>query len=180
VRRSSPALLLLPLLAAGCNQEAEGFPCPGSPVATFTFSGTLTLVSCAAGAPAAGINGLFPPTVSVGGTVTSFDSGTAAALCVTRPNAEPLTGTMAADTIDVSLETRGALLSGCNALCAVTVRQQVAGTLQRDPGGAPSGFTGTLVDEQTQDPTVAGADCAPCTTPCRATYALSALPTGTR
>ena len=180
MRRPSPALLLLPLLAAGCNQEPEGFPCPGSPVATFSFSGTLALVSCAAGAPAAGVNALFPATVEFAGTVTSFSSGTAAALCVARPDAEPLTGTGAADAIDVSLETRGALLSGCNALCAVTVHQQVAGTVQRDPGGAPSGFTGTLVDEQTQDPAVAGASCAPCTTPCRATYALSALPTGTR
>lgn len=180
MRRSAPALLLLPLLAAGCNQEAEGFPCPGTPVTTLAFSGTLSQVSCAAGAPAAGTNALFPVKVDFSGTVTSYSSGAAAALCVIRPNAEPLTGTRVADDIDVSLETRGALLSGCNPLCAVTVRQQVAGTLQRDPGGAPSGFTGTLVDEETQDPAVAGADCTPCTTPCRATYALSALPSGTR
>jgi hypothetical protein len=180
VRRSAPALLLLPLLAAGCNQEVEGFPCPGTPVATLAFSGTLSLVGCAGGAPAAGINALFPSAVAFTGTVTSYSSGTAAALCVISSNAEPLTGTRVADTIDVSLETRGALLSGCNPLCAVTVRQQVAGALQRDPGGAPSGFTGTLVDEETRDAAVAGADCTPCTTPCQATYALSALPTGTR
>jgi hypothetical protein len=179
VRRLAPALLVLPLLAAGCSPALETFPCPGDPVATLDFSGTLTLVSCAAGAPAAGVNSLFPAKVDFSGTVSYVGSSSTAALCVLRPNAEPLVGTQVTDQLDVSLETRGALLSGCNPLCAVTVHQQVTGTLQRDPGGVPTGFTGTLLDRETLDGTVAGADCTPCTTPCQATYALSALPTGT-
>jgi hypothetical protein len=174
-----PALLLLPLLAAGCSQSPESYPCPGALVATFAFSGIRTQVSCTGGAPTAGANSLYPEPVSFTGIIAASSSGATAALCVARPRAEPLVGTLAADQLDVALDTRGALLSGCNTRCAVTVHQQVTGTLQRDPGGTPSGFTGTLVDQATLDATVDGADCTPCTTPCTATYTLTGLPPGT-
>ena len=174
MRRLAPALLLLPLLVTGCSQVVETFPCPGSPVASLEFSGTRTLVTCAAGAPAAGVNSLFPESVSFAGTLTA--SGPGAALCLARARAEPMVGTRVADQFDVELDTRGALLGGCSATCAVAVHQQVTGTLLRDPGGAPSGFAGTLVDQETLDATVAGTDCTPCVTPCQASYALSAVP----
>ena len=167
MRRLAPALLLLPLVAAGCNESVETFPCPGSPIATLAFTATRTAVSCAA------TNSLYPADVKFTGTITSSASGAGAALCVAHPRAEPLVGTLVSDLLDVSLETRGALLGGCNPLCAVTVHQQVTGTLQRDPGGAPSGFTGTLVDQATQDGAVSGAVCTPCVTPCQASYTLS-------
>jgi hypothetical protein len=161
------------LLAAGCSQPVESTPCPGAPVATLTFTGTRTAASCAQGTePAAGANSLFPPTVRFTGTVAV--SGATAALCGIAPNAEPLVGTLVADVLDVSLTTTGALLVGCNAACAVAVDQRVQGTLQRDPGGAPSGFTGTLDDVERVDPAVARATCAPCLTPCQASYALTA------
>jgi hypothetical protein len=175
VSRRLAAALLLPLIAAGCSESVAAVSCPGLPLATFAFEGKRAAVTCAGGAPAAGIETLYPPTVSFTGTITSA-SGATAALCVTRPWAEPLVGTRAADLIDVSLETRGALLSGCNARCAVTVLQQVTGSLQRDPGGAPTAFTGALVDRATLDGTVAAADCQPCTTPCQASYDLTGLP----
>jgi hypothetical protein len=178
-RRLAPALLLLPLLTAGCNASPEVFPCPGTPVATFAFSGRLPQVSCAGGAPAAGASSLYPAKVKFTGTVAYSGSSASAALCVIRPLAEPLVGAQVADQVAVELSTRGALLSGCNARCAVTVLQRVTGTVQRDPGGAPTGFTGELVDQETLDPTVTGADCAPCTTPCQATYLLTGLPQGT-
>ncbi len=140
------------------------------------FHGTQTAMSCAGGAPAAGANSLYPMEVSFTGTIAATSSGSSAALCVARARAEPMTGTLVADQLDVGLDTRGALLSGCNARCAVTVHQQVTGMLRRTPGGTPSGFTGTLVDQATLDAAVAGADCSPCTTPCTATYALDTPP----
>jgi hypothetical protein len=176
VRRLALALLIPPLLAAGCRETVETFPCPGSPVASLAFKGTRTAVSCAGGAPAAGLDSLYPATVSFTATITFLASGTDAALCLATPRAEPLLGTRVADQIDVALETRGALLSGCSASCAVTVHQQVTGTLQRNPGGAVSGFTGTLVDQATLDGTVTGAGCSPCTTPCQASYTLLSPP----
>ncbi len=171
-----PAALLLLILAAGCTALVEAYPCPGTPVATFDFTGTRTSTTCAAGGPAAGANALYPDTLSFIGTIAASASGTTAALCVQRVKAEPLVGSQASDAIDVALDTRGALLAGCNPRCAVSVHQRVTGTVQRAPGGAPSGFTGTLVDEATLDATVKGADCTPCTTPCQASYALTGVP----
>jgi hypothetical protein len=174
-RRLAAALLLLPLVAAGCSESVATVSCPGLPLATFAFEGKRTAVTCAGGEPTAGIDTLYPPTVSFTGTISSSASGATAALCVTRPWAEPLVGTWAAALLDVSLETRGALLSGCNDRCAVTVLQRVTGSLRRDPGGAPIAFTGALVDRATQDGAVAAADCQPCTTPCQASYELTGL-----
>ncbi len=179
MRRLAPALLLLPLLAAGCKETPESFPCPGTPVATFAFNGTRTEVSCKDGAPAAGTNSVYPATVSFTGTISHLTSGGSAALCVARPRAEPLIGTLVSDALDVALDTRGALFGECDPRCAVTVRQQVNGTLQRDPGGVAVGFTGTLLDTATLDITVPGAFCNQCVTPCHASYALTGLPPGT-
>jgi hypothetical protein len=176
VRRLAPALLILPLVAAGCREAIETFPCPGSAIATFDFTGTRSQVTCAAGAPAAGVNALYPATVAFTGTLTATASGAGAALCLDHARAEPLLGTLATDQVDVALQTRGALLAGCSATCAVTTHQQVTGAVLRGAGGAPSGFSGTLLDQATLDATVTGASCSPCTTPCQATYLLSGLP----
>jgi hypothetical protein len=176
LRRLAPALLVL--LAAGCNQPSEPATCPGGPVASLSFSGTRVLVTCTAGEPAAGINALYPATVSFTGTISAASDGVGAWLCPARGGAEPLVGSLVANLLDVSLETRGALLAPCSGGCAVTVHQQVIGTLQRATGGAAIGFTGTLLDQATLDATVPGASCSPCTAPCQATYALAGLPTG--
>jgi hypothetical protein len=176
VRRTAHALLVLSLLAAACSEPVETFPCPGSPVARLAFSGPRTAVTCAGGAPAAGVNSLYPAEVRFTGTLTSSASGAGAALCLANPRAEPLLGTRVADHFEVALETRGALLGGCGASCAVTVLQRVSGSLERGPGGTPTGFTGTLVDQATVDLTVPGAHCSECTTPCQAVYTLSAVP----
>jgi hypothetical protein len=167
--------VLLSFLAA-CSDQAEAVPCPGLPVASLALVGTRTLTSCADGGPAAGVNQLYPADVSFSATISYSASGSGAALCVARPRAEPLVGARVGDQVDLMLETRGAVLAACSASCAVTIRQRVTGTLQRDPAGLPSGFSGTLVDQATLDGAVAGADCAPCTTPCQASYLLSGLP----
>jgi hypothetical protein len=181
VRRHATALLLLPLLAAGCNDSEVTFPCPGNRVASFQFKESpLLSSSCAAGGPAAGINAVYQGNVTFAGTLSYVASGNVAAFCGIGPSAEPLVGTQVADQVEVSLDTRGALLSACSARCGVTVRQTLAGTLQRDPSGQPTGFTGTFTDRATLDGDIAGADCAPCTTPCQATYRLTGLLTGTR
>jgi hypothetical protein len=172
-------LLLAGLLAAGCTEPVAAVTCPGSPVSTLEFAGSRTLVECAGGGPAAGVNALYPDTVKFTGTL-SYATGTTAALCGVHPGAEPLVGTQVADQIDVSLETRGALLSACSARCGVTVLQQVTGTLARGPADAPAGFSGTLTDQATLDATIPGADCTPCVTPCRATYLLTGTPPATR
>jgi hypothetical protein len=179
VRRHASALLLLPLLAAGCTDTAEGFPCPGTPVAVVAFSGLRSLAGCGPDAPAATVDAIYPASIAFTGTIAYAGSG--AALCNTGPNAEPLVGTQpVADDIDVSLETRGALLGACNPRCAVTVLQRLKGTLLRGPLGDPSGFDGTLTDTAAIDASVTGADCTPCTSPCQATYQLTGVASGTR
>jgi hypothetical protein len=176
VRRPALALWLLPLLAAGCSESAERYPCPGVPVVTLAFRATRTAVACVAGGPVAGVNSLYPAEVDFTGTIAYSASSSGAALCLARSRAEPLVGAQVADQLDVSLDTRGALLAACNTACAVFAHQQVIGTVSRDAGGAPTGFTGTLLDQATLDSTVAGASCSPCTTPCQASYALTGLP----
>jgi hypothetical protein len=181
LRRHASALLLLPLLAAGCTVSEVAFPCPGSPVATFTFKEAPMLAAgCASGGPAAGINAIYQGNVTFSGTVSYAASGNVAAFCGIGPNAEPLVGTQVADQVEVALDTRGALLSACNARCAVTVHQSLSGTMLRGPGGLPTGFTGTFTDRATLDGAVTGANCMPCATPCQATYQVTSLPFGTR
>jgi hypothetical protein len=181
VRRQTTALLLLPLLAAGCTDSEVAFPCPGSPVATFTFRGApLQAAGCDSGGPAAGINAIYQGNVTFSGTVSYAASGNVAAFCGIGPNAEPLVGTQVADQVEVSLDTRGALLGACNARCAVTVHQSLSGTMLRGPGGEPTGFTGTFTDRATIDSAIAGGNCLPCGTPCQASYQLTGLLSGTR
>ena len=181
VRRPAPALLLLPLLAAGCNAGGGGLPLPRQPGGHPGLQRDPDAGELRRRRPRRGGQRALPATVDFTGTVTSFSSGTAAALCVARPNAEPLTGTGAADAIDVSLETRGALLERLQR----PLRRHRPPAGGRDPAARSRRRPLRLHRDagrrgRRQDPTVAGADCAPCTTPCRATYALSALPTGTR
>jgi hypothetical protein len=181
VRRHATALLLLPLLAAGCTDSEVAFPCPGNRVASFTFKEAPLLASgCDSGAPAAGIGAVYPGNVTFSGTISFAASGNVAAFCGIGPNAEPLVGTQVADQVEVALDTRGALLSACNARCAVTVHQSLSGRLQRDPGGLPTGFIGTFSDRATLDSTIAGGNCLPCVPPCQATYQLTGQLNGTR
>lgn len=176
MRRLVPALLVLCVLAA-CREHSDNIPCPGSPVTTLDFTAVRSSAGCVAFATAAAANVLESSYYQVNsvftGTISVSTTDGAAALCMIRSRAEPLVGTWVGDAIDVALDTRGAVLTACNTRCAVTVHQQVTGTLQRGPGGAPTGFLGTLVDQETLDTAVSGADCTPCTTPCQAEYVLT-------
>jgi len=171
---AAPCLALLAALSAGCAEEPPR--CPGRAEGTFQLLATRTDVSCAAGAPASagGLDDLYPATFTLSATVAFATEGTGAAICTQRRLSAPLTGTHQGDQLAVALETGGAVLGECSATCAATVRQEIAGTLARDPGtGLVAGFTGTLVDRATA---AAGVDCGPCTPPCQATYALALPP----
>ena len=173
-RRSLPAALALAALAAGCTEDPPR--CPGLVEGTFLVQATRTAVACAAGAPATsgGLDDLYPPAFTFDATVAFAAEGTGAAICTLRRLAAPLTGTHQGDDLSVALEAGGAILTACSATCAVTVRQELTGTLARDPGsGAATGLDGVLVDRATA---AAGVDCGPCTAPCQATYALALAP----
>lgn len=169
-------MLVLSVLAA-CSEHAETIPCPGSPVATLTFTASNALVGCVAGATNQLMSSYYQPNVVFTGTISVSTTGGTAALCLVRDRAEPLVGTLVSDVIDVALDTKGALIAACNPRCAVTVHQQVTGTLQRAPAGTVTGFTGTLLDQARLDTTVDRADCTPCITPCQAEYVLTGVPT---
>jgi hypothetical protein len=166
--------LALAALAAGCAEDQPR--CPGRAEGAFLLQATRTAVACVAGAPATpgGLDDLYPPAFTFAVTVAFAGDGTGAAMCTLRRTSEPLTGTHQGDEVAVALETGGAVLAACAATCAVTVRQEITGTLARDAGtGLATGFDGTLVDAATA---AAGAGCGPCTPPCSATYALALPP----
>lgn len=170
--RPAHLALALALALAGCSGDPPR--CPGIAEGVFTLVATRTEVACAAGAPADGFDGLYPPSFTFTATVAFAAEGNGAAVCTLRRLFEPLTGTHQGDQVAVALESAGAVLGQCSAACAVTVRQELTGTVARDPGtGAATGFDGTLVDRATA---AAGVDCAPCTPPCQATYALAPAP----
>jgi hypothetical protein len=56
----------------------------------------------------------------------------------------------------------------------------MTGVLARVGDAAPTGFSGEFTDQASVDTSVTGATCAPCTTPCQATYLLTGLPLVTR
>ncbi len=169
--RPIPAPLLpVALLAAGCSAAGPG--CPGQPVATLQFQAALAGSSCG-GAPSAAYANQLPASFAFSATLAYAAQGSAAALCTGRVDSSPLVGTRSGDAISVLVDTSQAALAGCSSTCAVSVEQLVTGTLSRDAAGTPTGFTGTLVETDTAAP---GADCAPCTSPCQATWTLAATP----
>ena len=172
-RLGALAAAWLSLSCAGARSD-----CPGNDLGGLQLVGTRTSAACAAGGPASGIDGLYPPTVLVGAVFAYSAQGSGAAVCLDRAGAVPFVGTRTAagggDLLEVAVDTAGAVLAGCAANCAVTVRQVLGGTLTRDPvSGAPAGFAGTLTETTTTAPSDA---CLPCTLPCGATWALTGAP----
>jgi hypothetical protein len=168
------ALLAIGAAATACSGPAR-VDCPGTNLGSIALTGTLTAASCAAGAPAAGIDALYPATVSAAGTLAYASQGSGAAFCLARLGTEPFLGTHASatggDEVSVTLDTSGAVLAACDPGCAVTVHQSLSFLVALDPvSGAPTGTTGTLTE--TASPT-AGATCGPCTLPCSASWALA-------
>jgi hypothetical protein len=139
------------------------------------------VVDCASArpVPACCYDGLFKPTLPpFTATVAYGAQGSSAALCVSRPQASPFLGTRApasgGETLSVALDSAGAVLAACAATCAVTVHHAITGTVARDPlSGVATAFTGELVETASATPTAA---CAPCASPCTATWTLAPAP----
>jgi len=170
--RLAVAVLAAAMLAGACAPDAPR--CPGQSEGTFLLRATRATAACSAGEPAGGYDTLYPPQLDFTATVTFASEGSGAAVCTTRPGAEPLTGTHQGDLVSVTLRTSGAVLGACGATCGVSVTQELTGTLVRGPtSGDATGFTGTLTDRAE---VAGGGACAPCTPPCSATYALALAP----
>jgi hypothetical protein len=167
-------------LAAACTREEEAADCPGEPVATFAFAGTLV----AAGDPATGWE---PPSTSgyadcpaewfpaalpgFEGTLSADPEAPAAALC--RTSGTVLYGPRSGDRYDLETSTDGAVLGQeCAATCNAALRLVVSGEVVRD-AGAPSSFTGVLVEVMSA---AQGSNCGSCALPCAARYALAGTP----
>ena len=171
------AALAAVLVGLGCSSAASSH-CPGIDLGGLHLAGARTAASCTAGGPANGFDDLYPATLAFDATFAHQAQGDGAALCLNRPGADPFQGTTAAgaggDQLDVAADTTGAVLVKCAAGCAVSVRQTISGTLTLDPvTRAPTAFSGTLTEVATAEPL---SDCAPCTLPCGATWALTGAP----
>jgi len=192
-----------PVACTGANEIAE---CPGTEVGTFLLVGTRASASCqgdtapADGAaqcakaeltvdcqaarpvPACCFDGLFPPVIPAAPpftfTITYGSQGGSAALCTGLAKANPYLGTRTSvaggESLSVALDTAGAVLGACAGTCAVTFHHAVTGLVARDPvSGAATGFTGEYVETASATPSAA---CAPCATPCTATWTLGPPP----
>jgi hypothetical protein len=124
---------------------------------------------------------LFPRSIEVIATIafdTAATTATTAYLCTNRHGATPYVGTRVpeagGDRISVATSTSGAALGSCAAACAVTVLHTVEGLVARDPiSGLVTGFSGEGTEAASATP---AASCAPCATPCTATWSLAKAP----
>jgi hypothetical protein len=165
VRRSAPVVLVL-ALALACSEDPPA-DCPGEPVATFRFQGTLV---AAGDARIAG----FEPTSTSGtfdGTLSADPASSAAALC--RTPGTVLYGPRTGDGFVLETSTDGAVLGEqCAPTCSAELRLVVAGDVARAGGEAVS-FAGVLVEVMSA---ASGSACGACTLPCAARYALAGTP----
>jgi hypothetical protein len=181
VRRAATAAALA-LAALGACSDPPAQACPGAAVATFHFTGSLVAKDDPSIAgfdpvtdedcdPPQGpqIGPAFPDVLPpFDGLLAADPSGQSAALC--RPTGIVLFGQHSGTRYSVQGSTDGAVLASCAATCSAALRLFVVGNVSSDPGGAPSGFAGVLVEEMSK---VGAADCGTCTLPCAARYALA-------
>ncbi len=175
-----PAALAAALLSLACQTRAPA-SCPGTPLATFRFLAVPLAPAVAGDCPA----GASDP-ISFTATL-STESGGGALLCVQRPEASPLRGSLVGQALSVvgpPVAAPGGL-SGCS--CPVQVTETVEGDLVAGGEGDGSdagmvGFQGELRNALAAAST--GGSCAadggagggPCALPCLSRWAL----TGTR
>ncbi len=137
-------LLAAGLLGCEVYSSPPAQPCPGDPVAAFSFS------TAPDGGPAT--SGSTCPFASDSNQVAQSLSFTAAlhaspdggaALCRSSDHSVPWLGTFQAGLLDVSVADIGGGTPSCG--CALSVVERVTGNVLFD-GGSPAGFTGQMVD----------------------------------
>ena len=164
--------MLLAAGLAGCEvySTPPAQPCPGDPVATFSFA------TAPDGGPTT--SGSTCPFASDPNQVAQSLSFTAAlhaspdggaALCRSSDHALPWLGTYQGGVLDVSVADTGGGTPACT--CALSVVERVTGNVLLD-GGRPSGFAGQLVDSiAPADPTAVDGGACNCDLPCEIIYA---------
>lgn len=163
------------LALAGCTVYSSPKPvqCGGTKVATLRFSGPITATTC----PFATNSGVVHDPVGFTGEVYWDPAGTAAAICIPEPHAEPHIGTHTGYSLSVTNVNIGPVIPGCSTSCLVENTETIAGTLQFQ-GAEATGFTGTLTNTVRPSPLVAPptpGDCG-CGLPCVITYDLAGSP----
>lgn len=159
------ALLLLALVLIAC-ETPQPPNCPGTKVATFRFLSVDGATTC----PFYADGGV--PQSSEFNAILAWDpAGTAAALCVQRPFADPALGTHTGDQVVVTSTTVGPAPSSCDTSCKVTIVEEVNGQVL--PGGVaePTNFEGTLKDSFSGSTPDGGTSCG-CGLPCEVTYSI--------
>ena len=149
---------------AACQQTLPAI-CPGTKVASFTFSVDGGVSSC----PFAGSEQL-----DFSGTLAWDPDGGAAAFCLDRPRSVPHLGSHVGDHVTAQVDFDGVDISSCS--CLSHVVETLEGDVVRDAQSVPVGFLGVLTDAASPSlqfppgPGVA-ADCG-CGLPCAVSYAL--------
>lgn len=172
------ALAIAVALALGCG-DSEQEPCPGEPLGAFALQARRAdaATACVTDPPGGWVSAVpatIPaelaedPTATFSATLSHDPAQGTAALCTGRSLGAVLFGTQMGDHVHVEASAGSAVLAACAGTCSATLTVIVDGDLVPAAAGAPTGFTGTLVERM--DAT--GADCGPCTLPCTATYAL--------
>ncbi len=168
-------LLATGLLGCEVYSTPPAQPCPGDPVATFSFATAPDGGPATSGStcPFAGNSNEVNQSLSFTASLHASPNG-GAALCRSTDHALPWLGTYQGGALDVSVTDTGGGTPSCN--CALTVVERVTGNVLFD-GGAPAGFTGELVDSVAPaDPamldggTADGGACG-CGLPCEVIYA---------
>ena len=172
--RSPTMLLAAALLGCEVYSSAQPAPCPGDPLAAFSFSTPPDGGPTQAGStcPFAGSSEVRQSLAFAAEIRVSADGG--AALCRSTPSVRQWLGGFQGDRLDVSVTDTGGGTPSCS--CALTVVERVTGDLVRD-GGVPVAFSGELTDSiSPADPAALdggvpdGGVCG-CALPCQIRYA---------
>lgn len=191
------ALAACAALAPACAPQ-DAARCPGTVIADFSLVGTLVskdvlaadprletldpvsdLPDCTPDPADASAPIRYPqPLPSFDARLSTGPDADAAALC--RTNGSILSGTHSGPSYAVEATADSAFV--CNSACAASLRVVVKGDLAVDAGGAPTGFSGILVEVLAEQggtcdaclPTVPGS--SPPSRSCAARYALTGTP----
>jgi hypothetical protein len=160
-------------LLAGCEKQPQ--TCIGTTAVQFLLQGTLdeTRTNCdfaSKDVPA--------QTISVAATLAFDPGGSTASLCLDRPEAAPLTGTLADGSVDFQLSPQRNGLAACGSSCTVQIDERVHLDLTQDSTDKVTAIWGTVTD--TVDAPLPSNGCHPttvtdsqCALPCDVAYSIT-------